>query len=296
MLTGPTGFIGKAFTRLAQSRGHEIAGLLIPGEAVPTDLTAPTAETAQAFQPAPRPVVWLHGTLEEAPWKEISAFGAEVCVHTAWITTPGVYLESPENERFRDASLSFLSRFRDLGANHIVGLGTCIEYHITNQPLSEDHTPIVPTTTYARCKNQLRTALEADANVHGLVFCWGRVFYPYARDEKIILKTPDSTKDYIYISDLAEALLMVVEKKFRGVINLGTGVGITVKQIAQTIGQEMGKAHLVEEASDPEPDPFPFVVGQARKLQSLGWRQTVTMKEGLARLVRARTAPARGAS
>jgi len=117
-----------------------------------------------------------------------------------------------------------------------------------------------------------------------------------ARDERIILKTPESTKDYIYISDLAEALLMVVEKKFRGVINLSTGVGITVKQIAQTIGQEMGKAHLVEEASDPEPDAFPFVVGQARKLQSLGWRQTVTMEEGLARLVRARTAPARGAS
>jgi len=308
LLTGPTGFIGKAFTRLAQSRGHEIAGLLIPGEAIPTDLTAPTAEVAQAFEPAPRPVFWLHGTLEEAPWKEITAFSAEVCVHTAWITTPGVYLESPENERFRDASLSFLSRFRDLGANHIVGLGTCIEYQITQQPLSEDHTPAVPTTTYARCKNQLRTALEADANAHGLVFCWGRVFYPYgpgehpsrlcssiiqklARDEKIILKTPDSTKDYIYISDLAEALLMVVEKKFRGVINLGTGVGITVKQIAQTIGQEMGKAHLVEEASDLEPDPFPFVVGQARKLKSLGWRQTVTMEEGLARLVRARTAP-----
>jgi nucleoside-diphosphate-sugar epimerase len=92
---------------------------------------------------------------------------------------------------------------------------------------------VAPTTAYARCKNDLRLALEADARAKSFAFCWTRIFYPYGpgehpsrlcssiihklvRDEKVVLKTPGSTKDYIFIEDLAEALLTVVEKRFTG--------------------------------------------------------------------------------
>jgi nucleoside-diphosphate-sugar epimerase len=151
LLTGPTGFIGSTFTRLALSRGHQLAGLVIPSEAIPAHL------------PANPQLTWLRGTLAEAPWAEIAAFGPDVCVHTAWITTPGVYLESPENDRFRDDSLDFIRKLRQQGTNRIFALGTCIEYRITNQPLSEDTTPIAPTTRYTRAKDSLRLALEAEA-------------------------------------------------------------------------------------------------------------------------------------
>jgi len=290
LLTGPTGFIGPAFIRLALSRGHQIAGLIIPSESVPSYL-APT-----------RDLLWLRGTLEDVPWEQISAFNPDVCVHMAWITTPGVYLESPENLRFLDASISFLRKMHQLGAAHIFGLGTCVEYQITNTPLSEELTPIVPTTTYARCKNELRLAMEADARQHGFVFCWGRVFYPYGprehpsrlfssiiqkltRDEKIVLKTPDSTKDYIYIDDLASALLTVLEKRFRGTINLGTGIGVSVREIARTLGEMMGKPHLIAEANPPEIDPLGFVVADASRLHQLEWRPSRDLREGLQKLL-----------
>ncbi|HWI59086.1 MAG TPA: NAD(P)-dependent oxidoreductase [Bacillota bacterium] len=293
LLTGPTGFIGSAFTRLARSRGHQVAGLIIPAESIPSRVP-----------PGPD-LVWLRGTLETAPWNDIAAFAPDVCVHLAWITTPGVYLESPENERFRDASLQFLRRLRELGTRHCVGIGTCVEYQITNQPLVEDQTPVVPTTTYARCKNDLRLALEADARTYGHAFCWARVFYPYgpgehpsrlcssliqklSRGEKLVLKTPHSTKDYIYIEDLAAALLTVVEQKARGTINLGTGVGVSVWEIAQALGTLLGKTDLVEAANPPAPDPFPFVVADATRLKALGWRQAVTIQEGLKRMVTTR--------
>ncbi len=293
LLTGPTGFIGPAFIRLALSRGHQIAGLIIPSESVPSDL------------PPSKDLSWLRGTLQEAPWEQISAFGPDVCVHMAWITTPGVYLESPENLRFLDASISFLRKLRELGVVHIFGLGTCVEYQITNQPLSEERTPIVPTTTYARCKNELRLTMEADARQHGFVFCWGRVFYPYgprehpsrlcssiiqklARDEKIVLKTPGSTKDYIYIDDLAIALLTVLGKKFRGTINLGTGIGVSVREIAQALGEMMGKPHLIEEANLPEIDPLGFVVADASRLHQLGWQPSHDLRQGLQKLLDAR--------
>jgi nucleoside-diphosphate-sugar epimerase len=293
LLTGPTGFIGPAFIRLARSRGHQIAGLIIPSESVPSDL------------PSTPDLLWLRGTLQEAPWDQISSFGPDVCVHMAWITTPGIYLESPENLRFLDASISFLRKLRELGVFHIFGLGTCVEYQITNQPLSEERTPVIPTTTYARCKNELRLTMETDARQHGVVFCWGRVFYPYgprehpsrlcssiiqklSRNEKIVLKTPDSTKDYIYIEDLASALLTVLEKKFSGPINLGTGIGVSVREIAHSLGEMMGKPQLIEEANPPEIDPLGFVVADASRLHQLGWRPSHDLRQGLQKLLDAR--------
>jgi nucleoside-diphosphate-sugar epimerase len=292
LLTGPTGFIGRAFTREALARGHEVAGLVIPSEPIPADA------------PAGAQTHWFRGTLDEAPWKEIEQFGADVCLHTAWVTTPGVYLESPENYRFLENSIAFARNLRERGLNHLVVLGTCIEYQVTGQKLSEETTPIAPTTTYSRCKNDLRIALEADARKHGFVFGWGRVFYPYgpgehpsrlcssiiqklSQGEKLVLKTPNSTKDYIFIEDLADVLVTVLEKRFNGTINLGTGVPVSVKEIARMLGQMLQRPELIEEASPSVSDPLDYVVAEAARLHSLGWKPRHDMAAGLKRLLEA---------
>jgi dTDP-6-deoxy-L-talose 4-dehydrogenase (NAD+) len=289
LVTGAAGFIGSAFCRLAQCHGHEIAGIILPG-------TTPPASV-----PANENTRWLEGALAEPPWKSIMRFKPDVCVHFAWIATPGVYLESPENELYLKWSLDLVHGLRDLGVNHIVGAGTCIEYQISEAPLAEDLTPVNPTTLYARCKDALRKTLAAEAQKDGWQFCWGRIFYPYGagehparlcssliqkiqRGEKLVLKTPDSLKDYIYIEDLAAAILLTVEKKFTGTINWGTGVGISVREIAEMAATMLGKPNLVEPASPPGPDPFPFVVADAGKLKALGWKQAWTLERGLEEL------------
>ena len=286
LLTGATGFIGSHFARLAISRGHEVTGLIRPGKTPPPQLQ----------------IAWLPGELGGVSVKELAAVRSEVCVHSAWITTPGIYLESPENFRFRDDSLQFLRRVTEAGAKHIVGLGTCIEYQISGQPLAEDRTPIAPATTYAKCKNELRVAMEMEAKLKGFSFAWGRVFYPYGpgehpsrlcssiiqkldRGEKVFLRTPQSRKDYIYIDDLAAALLAVVERKCSGAINLGTGVGVSVREIARTIAQMMGREELVGEANPPEADPLGDVVADAGKLKQLGWKPKIGLSEGVAKLL-----------
>jgi UDP-glucuronate decarboxylase len=290
LLTGPTGFIGSAFTRLAIKKGHQIAGLAVPGESLPQDL------------PAEEKLIWLRGTLDEAPWKEIEDFAPEICIHTAWVTAPGVYLESPDNFRFLESSIRFLQRVQQIGAKRIVGLGTCIEYQISNRPLSEEHAPIAPITTYARCKNDLRIKLEEEAALKSFQVCWARVFYPYgprehpsrlcssiiqkiARGEKIILKTPESTKDYIFIADLASALLTVAESQYHGTINLGTGIGITVRQIATTLAEMMGRSELIGEVSPPEVDPLGYVVAEASRIHSLGWKPDYDLRSGLQKML-----------
>jgi nucleoside-diphosphate-sugar epimerase len=293
LLTGPTGFIGSAFTRLALAQGHQIAGLIIPAESIPATL------------PPSKTLSWFRGTLDDAPWKDIADFNPEVCVHTAWVTAPEVYLESQENLAFLNASVSFLRRVRELGADHIVSFGTCIEYKITGQALSEDTTPVEPTTTYSRSKNDLRLILEADAKSKNFTFCWGRVFYPYGpgehpkrlcssildkllRNEKIVLKTPNSTKDYIYIEDLARAVVTTIEQKFHGQINWGTGTSTTVRDIAQSLAKMIGKESLIEEVTPEQRDPLDFVVADATKLKSLGWKQAHSLQQGLEKIIASR--------
>jgi nucleoside-diphosphate-sugar epimerase len=289
-VTGATGFIGSAFAKLALAHGHDIAGIMLPTETPPVHV------------PSTPKMHWLKGTLAELPWREIKSFKPDVCVHFAWIATPGVYLESPENEDYLHWSLDLAHRLREIGLNHFVGVGTCIEYQITNSPLKEDRTPVDPTTLYSRCKNALREQLEAESRREGWSFCWGRIFYPYgvgehpdrlcsalirklSRGEKLVLKTPHSTKDYIYIEDLAAAILLTVEKKFTGTINWGTGIGISIRQIADQIAELLNRPELVENAQPPKDDPFGYVLADATKLRALGWQPQHTLKRGLERML-----------
>lgn len=292
LLTGATGFIGSAIRRLALQRGHAVAALVHPAE-------------TQRIEATPSPgLIWPVGTLDQAPWEEIRRFAADTCIHAAWIATPGVYLESPENFKFVTWSLDFLRRAREAGVRRVVVLGTCIEYQISGAPLSEEHTPVAPTTTYARCKNDLRLALAREAAAEGFQLCWGRVFYPYgagehpsrlcssitqkiARGEEIVLQTPHSTKDYIHIGDLAAAIVLTAEKEFNGVINWGTGEGVSVRQMADAIAGLLGRPDLVREQTPPKPDPLGRVVADARRLKSLGWQPQVSLLDGLKELIRA---------
>ncbi len=290
-VTGATGFVGSAFCRLALNHGHEIAGLIQPGKNPPADI------------PAGGKMKWFQGTLAGLPLKNIEQFQPDACVHLAWIATPGVYLESPDNEKYLQWSLDMARRLREIGVSHIIGAGTCIEYQISDAPLSEDFTPVNPTTLYARCKNALRETLEAEAQKDGWHFCWGRIFYPYGvgehparlcssliqklrRGEMLVLKTPDSRKDYIYIEDLAAAILLTVEKKFTGTINWGTGGGVSVREIAGMAATMLGRPELVQNQNPPAADPFPFVVADAARLKQLGWQPQVDLRTGLARLIR----------
>jgi len=287
LVTGATGFIGSAVTRLAQRHGHRIGALVRPG-------ARPLLSESN--------FVRLEGTLENPPWELIKKFQPEVCLHAAWIATPGVYLESRANKDYLRWSVELPQRLRSLGLRRFLGLGTCIEYRIapnTRALLHEERTPIAPQSEYARCKNALRVALQEQSD---LETCWGRIFYPYGPEEhperlcstlirklrsgeELELRTPDSTKDYIFIDDLAEAILLLATSNVRGAINLGTGIGISVREIAQSLGLLLGRGHLIKAAAQPAPDPYSYVVADAGKLRTLGWQPRTNLSAGLTKLL-----------
>lgn len=292
LLTGSTGFIGGRFLRLAIERGHTIIGLILPDLSIPEDLRNNDK------------VIWCPGSLSNVPWNHIKPLMPDVCVHTAWITTPGIYLESTENYKFLEDSLNFINSAIHIGISYVLATGTCIEYKPSKSPLKEDTSPVEPTTVYAKCKNQLRLQLEQHSKKMNYRFCWARIFYPYgvgehpdrlcsslirklSNNEKVFLKTPYSVKDYIYIDDLADALLTVLENRFSGIINIGSGIGISVLEIAELISQLLDKKGLIEKSDTPDIDPYGYMVADVSRLKSLGWQQKISMKDGLQKMLSA---------
>lgn len=282
LITGATGFIGRACVRAALGRGHVVAALA-------------HRSSAQSLTGS---VAWIEGGLADPAWNAIESFAPEACLHTAWVTVPGEYLFSPLNRAFQEWSSAFLRGLAARGLGHAVVLGTCLEYAPQRVPMREDVSPLGPASPYAQSKDALRRELEQLDFAVG----WARLFFPYgpgedprrlatsileciSRSEEIALKTPDSVRDYIFVEDVAEALLLTLEGRVRGAINIGTGTGVSVRDIARTVAEIIGMpARIV--VPEIVPDPYDFLVADSARLRALGWRPRASLAEGLNCLVR----------
>jgi UDP-glucose 4-epimerase len=90
--------------------------------------------------------------------------------------------------------------------------------------------------------------------------------------------TPDGTciRDYIHVSDLAEAHILAVESLLNGgasgAFNVGTGSGHSVKEVVAAVERVTGKKvpHTIGPRREGDP---PSLVADSSKLQrTLGWR------------------------
>ena len=288
LVTGGSGFLGGALVRRAVAAGHAVAVL-----------------TRRVQADSGNGVTTVIGSLEAPPWDEIAAFEPDTVVHAAWIATPGVYLDSPENADWQRWSEAFAVGLPGVGVRHLTVLGTCIEYAVTGQPLNESTTPLDPRSPYARAKVGLNQALERALAGSGMTLGWARIFYPYGPGEHparlassllarirsgqpLVLRTPHSTKDYIHEDDVGSALLTLAQDRFEGPVNVGTGEGVTIEAFARLLARLAGRPDLVTLPADPVRDPLDHVVADAGRLRSMGWKPRVALVDGLRRFVESR--------
>jgi UDP-glucose 4-epimerase len=90
--------------------------------------------------------------------------------------------------------------------------------------------------------------------------------------------TPDGTciRDYIHVSDLADAHILGLEYLLQGgnsdAFNLGNGLGFSVKEVIDAAREITGREIKVE-VSDRRPGDPPALVGSSDKAQTiLGWK------------------------
>ncbi len=92
-------------------------------------------------------------------------------------------------------------------------------------------------------------------------------------------------REFLHVDDLSHAVLLAAEKYDDGLhINVGTGLGGTIKELAILIAKSAGYKGGIEWDSS-QPDGMPQKVLEVSKIKNLGWAPAISLEAGIASTV-----------
>ena len=165
----------------------------------------------------------------------------------------------------------------------IAGIKLCESY---NRQHGTDFRSVMPTNLYGINDNfhsenshvipaLMRRFHEAKMNNDTEVTIWG---------------TGNAMREFLYVDDMAAASLFVLEldeqiyqantKPMLSHINIGTGMDITIREMAETMKQVVGfKGRLTFDTAKVDGPPRKLI--DVTRLSDIGWEYTTKLKEGL---------------
>jgi UDP-glucose-4-epimerase GalE len=231
-------------------------------------------------------------------------------LHFAAFAYVGESMRSPE--RYFDnnviGSLSLLDAVLAAGVRHVVFSSSCATYGVPDQmPICED-TPQDPINPYGETKLAVERALHWYGKASGMTWAALRYFNAAGADPEgqlgehhapethlipLVLQaahsgktfevygsdypTADGTcvRDYIHVSDLAEAHVLALEYLLNGgdsiALNLGTGRGYSVREVIQVAQAVTGRKVPHRIAERRPGDPAVLVADPTRAGEVLRW-------------------------
>lgn len=221
-------------------------------------------------------------------------------LHGAWVATPGIYAQSPENIDWLQGSLALIHGFALNGGVRFVGIGSSAEYDPGASPCIEDETPLRPASIYSKCKLACWLALDAAAQAHGFSAAWGRLFLPYGPGDPpqrlipavmanleagkpMALSHGNQMRDFVYAPDAADLLVKLLWSKAAGAFNIGTGEGASLRSVIEFLADRLGNKDCLRfGALPPRPGEPDVLVADLRKVtRELGWAPGLPLRRRL---------------
>jgi nucleoside-diphosphate-sugar epimerase len=195
-------------------------------------------------------------------------------------------------------SLDLLESLVAAGCRRAVFVGSCFEYG-SGGPLSES-TPVDPRSLYAASKAATRYLAEHLARVRGIPFVWARFFLQYGpfedprrlvpavmaallRGEPVDVTRGVQVRDFLHVQDVAGAAVAVALSEVEGVVNIGSGTPVSVRELVSTIGELIGRPELIRYGARPDVpgDPPAIYADIGRLIATTGWRPRFDLRSGL---------------
>ncbi len=95
----------------------------------------------------------------------------------------------------------------------------------------------------------------------------------------------EQLRDYTYVDDVVESNLLALEKGADEILNIGTGVGVSVNQIFEMLAKILSFKEKPIYAPPREGEIQRIYLDATRARDVLGWRPRVSFEEGLERTV-----------
>jgi GDP-L-fucose synthase len=161
----------------------------------------------------------------------------------------------------------------------LAGLGLCLAYN--QQYRSRTFLPVIPNNTFGPNDNfdpstsHVLSALisrfhTAKSELKNQVTLWG---------------TGEPRREFIYADDVADACLFLLERGTEGTplpVNIGSQVDYSIRELADQVASVVGYQGRIEFDS-MHPDGAPRKLLDTGRMNALGWKATVSLKEGLQR-------------
>lgn len=281
LITGHTGFIGQAFLRHMQSENRlEWVGRSFSGGC---DLT-------QA------------GALDDVgPCDVVLHLASRSGVPAAWQAPDSFYRTNVT------ATLTVAEYARRTGAR-IIALSSYMYGEQGNQPIDEA-TPTSCRNPYAWSKRLAEMVLEGYASDFGTSTTILRLFNLYGEGQpddwlipKIIrqalegdeiqVETLTPKRDFLWIDDLCDALMRAIEQPLSGcnIFNLGFGESHSVREAVEAVCEVIGPRRIVDLGRSRPNEISDCICDSGKFRRTFGWHPHVDFREGISRLVAARSA------
>jgi nucleoside-diphosphate-sugar epimerase len=286
LVTGASGFLGRATLPLLTQLGCEVV-----------------ASARRPGPPAPG-VEWIAADLL-APG-EAERLGrearADALLHLAWTVEHDKFWTDPANLDWVGASLRLVRAAVEAGTRRVCVTGTCFEYDWPDEDACVERvTPLRANTLYAACKDSCRRIIEAYAAQTGLSFAWARIFHLYGPGENparlvsgiaraLVAGEPARTsrglgvRDFMDVRDAGAALARLLLSEVNGPVNVATGEGISIAEIATRLAGIASRSDLCRLGALPDRpnDPLRIVADVTRLRREVGVEAPRPLEQGLA--------------
>ncbi len=317
LVTGGAGFIGSAVVRLAIARGHSVVNVDALTYAACLDNLASVAEhTNYAFEQVDiRNRAVLDAVFTKYAPDAVMHLAAESHVDRS-IDGPTDFIETNVKGTFNmlEAARSYWQsqgkpesfRFHHISTDEVFG-------SLGPTGMFTEDTPYDPHSPYSASKASSDHLVRAWRETYGLPVVLTNCsnnYGPYHFPEKLIpvvilnalagkplpiYGDGENMRDWLYVEDHADALLLVLEKGALGrSYNIGGENERTNLELVKTLcgildylhpRDEGSYADLITFVTDRPGHDARYAIDPSRILNELGWRPSVTLEEGLEKTV-----------
>lgn len=317
LVTGGAGFIGSAVVRLAVARGHEVVNLdALTYAACLENVASVSASPLYSFEQADiRDLPALEAIFQKHQPDAVMHLAAESHVDRS-IDGPQAFIETnvmgtynmlqAARHYWEGCGKPKAFRFHHISTDEVFGsLGATGQF--------TEETPYDPRSPYSASKASSDHLVRAWAETYGLPVVltncsnnYGPFHFPEKLIPVVILSAlagkpipiygkGENVRDWLYVEDHADALLLVLEKGAVGrSYNIGGENERSNLELVQTICTILDAlrpasapyADLIEFVTDRPGHDLRYAIDPTRIREELGWRPSVTVEEGLEKTVR----------
>jgi GDP-L-fucose synthase len=106
-------------------------------------------------------------------------------------------------------------------------------------------------------------------------------------DTKVVIwGTGTPRREFMHVDDLADACYFLMQNYHEaGLINIGWGEDVSIKELAEMIAVEVGYSGALE-FDATKPDGTPRKLMDTTKINNLGWKASIKLKEGIIKTIK----------